>query len=138
LHGPGNIDIAELLVHMQFAIYSSPSDFDMTSKSGIAILNKASVGCEDDVHDVSSQETHDRTEWTDVRDQEETEQMVIFVKFLYLQLLVRFKFQDVQYYDKLHEHHSYRLTVESVVALCLLVCPFPLAFVSSFHIWLKC
>jgi hypothetical protein len=48
LLGPGNIDIADLLVQMQFAIYSSPSDFDMTPKSDIAILNKASVGCEED------------------------------------------------------------------------------------------
>lgn len=46
--GPGNIDIAELLVRMQFAIYSSPSDFDMTPKSDIAKLNKASDDCVED------------------------------------------------------------------------------------------
>lgn len=48
LLGPGNIDIAELLVRMQFAIYSSPSDFDMTPKSDIAKLDKASDGCVED------------------------------------------------------------------------------------------
>jgi hypothetical protein len=48
LRGPGNINIAELLVRMQFAIYSSPSDFDMTPKSDIAKLNKASDGCVED------------------------------------------------------------------------------------------
>lgn len=152
--GPGNIDIAELLVRMQFAIYSSPSDFDMTPKSDVAELNKASDGCvedeeepeviienevldvsiEDDedasvdgekiektiegeeltivvsddcnekdaennernVNDVSSQETHERMKWNDLIDQEETRQQVIFVIFLHLQLLVSFKFQDVQ------------------------------------------
>lgn len=203
--GPGNIDIAELLVRMQFAIYSSPSDFDMTSKSHIAKLNEASDGCvedeeepevivenvvldvtfEDDdedasvdgektektvegeeltivvnedcnekdaennernVNDMSSQETHENVKWNDLIDQEETKQKVIFVNFLHLQLLVSFKFQDVQYCDKLHVRycdklhvqHSYRLTVENVVALCLLVCPLPLASVLSFHILLKC
>ena len=167
LLGPGNIDIAELLVRMQFAIYSSPSDFDMTPKSDIAELNTASDGCAEDeeepevivekevlevtfedddedasvdgegiektiedeeltivvsedhnkkdaennernVNDVSSQ-THEHVKWNDLIDQEETKQKVIFVNFLHLQLLVSFKFQDVQYCDKLHVHHSYRL-----------------------------
>ena len=169
MHVPGNIDIAELLVRMQFAIYSSPSDFDMTPKSDIANLNKASDGCvedeeepeviienedfdvtiEDDddedasgdegkiektvegeeltiivsedhnekdaennernVNDVSSEETLERMKWNDLIDQEEKQRKVIFVIFLHLQLLVSFKFQDVQYCDKLHVHHSYRL-----------------------------
>lgn len=167
--GPGSIDIAELLVRMQFAIYSSASDFDMTPKSDIAELNKTSDGCvedeeepeviienevfdvsiEDDdedtsvdeekiektiegeeltivvsedcnekdaennernVNDVSSQETNERMKWNDLIDQEETRQEVIFVIFLHLQLLVSFKFRDVQYCDKLHVHHSYRLS----------------------------
>jgi hypothetical protein len=157
----------------------------MTPKSDIAMLNEASVGCEEDeeepevivenedleitieanyddedasvdgekteksieseeltvvvsadpnekdaernVNDVSSQETHEPVKWTDMVDQEETEEQVdqeetkeqvdqeetkeqvIFVNFLHLQLLVSFKFQDVQYCDKLHVHHSYRL-----------------------------
>jgi len=168
LRGPGNINIAELLVRMQFAIYSSPSDFDMTPKSDIAKLNKASDGCvedeeepevivenevlevaiEDDdedatvdgekiekiiegekltifvsedpnekdtennernVNDVSSQETHECTSWNDLIDKGETKEKVIFVHFLHLQLLVSFKFQDVQYCDKLYVYHSYRL-----------------------------
>ena len=172
--GPGSIDIAELLVRMQFAIYSSPSDFDMTPKSDIAKLNEASDGCvedeeepevivenevlevtieddddddddEDDatvdgekiektieseeltivvsedpnekdaennernVNDVSSQETLERMKWSDLIDQAETKQKVIFVNFVHLQLLLSFKFQDVQYCDKLHVHHSYGL-----------------------------
>jgi len=168
LLGPGNIDIAELLVRMQFAIYSSPSDFDVTPKSDIGKLNEASDGCvedeeepevivenevlevaiEDDdedatvdgekiektiegeeltifvsedpnendtgnnernVNDVSSQATHEHTKWGALIDEGETKQKVIFDNFLHLQLLVSFKFQDVQYYDKLHVHHSYRL-----------------------------
>jgi len=168
LLGPGNIDIAELLVRMQFAIYSSPSDFDMTPKSNIDKLDKASDSCvedeeepevivekevlevtiEDDdedatvdeekiektiegeeltifvsegpnekdtennernVNDVSSQETREHRKWNDMINQAETKEKVIFVNFLHLQLLVSFKFQDVQYCDKLHIHHSYSL-----------------------------
>jgi len=157
LLGPGNIDIAELLVRMQFAIYSSPSDFDITPKLDIAKLNKASDdcvedeeepeviienevlevtiedddndGCDDDddhddddatvdgekigktiesedltivvsedpndkdaenternANDVSSQETHEHMKWTDLIDQEESKQKVIFYVLLTVHL----------------------------------------------------
>jgi hypothetical protein len=153
LLGPGNIDIAELLVRMQFAIYSSPSDFGMTPKSDNAKLNKASddyvedeeereviveneilevtseeeeeaaAAADDDddatvdgekivktiesenltivvsedpndkdvensernVNDVSSQ-THEHMKWTDLIDQEETKQKVIFYVLLTVHL----------------------------------------------------
>jgi hypothetical protein len=180
LLGPGNINIAELLVRMQFAIYSSMSDFDMTPKSGFAKLNEASDDCVEDeeepeviieneilevtiddddddggggggggdgdddddddddddasvdgekieknmegeeltivvsedhnekdaenneriANDVSSQGTDEHMKWNDLIDQEEAKQKVIFVIFLHHQLLVSFKFRDVQYLDK--------------------------------------
>jgi hypothetical protein len=157
LLGPGNIDVAELLVRMQFAICSSTSELDMTLTSETDTLNKASDGSvedeeepevivenedlevtiEDDdeasadgeetekavedeeltsvssedpdekdaedgernVNDVASQETHDYAKWNDLIEQEERQQEVIFIVFLHLELLISFKFQDVQYYD---------------------------------------
>ena len=46
--GPGNIDIAELLVRMQFAMYSSTLELVRTPKSEIATLNRTSDGCFED------------------------------------------------------------------------------------------
>jgi hypothetical protein len=148
LLGPGNIDIAELLVRMQFAIYCSTSELHMTPKSENEILSKASDGSVEDeeepevivesealdvtiqnddetsvdeedtekaveneeltilsnedpnedaennkrnVHDVTSEETHECMKWSDLIEQEE-KRKVIFVAFPPLQLLVSFKF----------------------------------------------
>lgn len=128
LLGPGNIDIAELLVRMQFAIYCSTSELHMTPKSENEILSKASDGSVEDeeepevivesealdvtiqnddetsvdeedtekaveneeltilsnedpnedaennkqnVHDVTSEETHECMKWSDLIEQEE-------------------------------------------------------------------
>ena len=86
LLGPGDIDIAELLVRMQFAIYCSTSELHMTPKSENDILSKASDGSVEDEEepevivesealDVTIQDDDETSVETSV-DEEDTEKAV--------------------------------------------------------------
>lgn len=67
--GPGNIDIAELLIRMQFAVYSNISKLDTSSESG-TLDEGASVIIEDENETEVIVENEEKTDITTEHEEE--------------------------------------------------------------------